>query len=159
MSEVQQRAAGFGCRIGTVGPVVISVFEGKPELGLLDLMDQVQTETVAQHGRFTAVTVVAMTRLEPPSVEFRTRGALLAAKHQEVMVASATVILSKGVAAVIARAFLAAYSLISQQRRPQQSFRDIAPAIAWLQNVEGQLPEVKQMTELTAAVERFTFPK
>lgn len=159
MSEVEHRAAGFGCRIGVIGPVLVSVFDTKAELPMLDLLDQAQTELIAKHGRIATIAIIAMERMEPPDPQFRTRGAALAKKHEAAMTGSAMVVLSKGLAAVVVRAFLAAYSLLFQQKQPNQTFREIAPAVKWLQGLDGQLPEVKAMTGLTVAVEAFTAKK
>jgi hypothetical protein len=155
MLQVEPRAEGFGCRIGTIGPVVVSVFDTKPELGLLELMGKVQGEHVARYKQITSITIISMPKLDPPGADFRSGSAELSKRFQDAMTCTALVVLSTGMAAVVVRAFLAAFSLLVTQRRPQQTFRQIAPAVKWVQEQPDQHPEVKAMVGLTEAIEAF----
>jgi hypothetical protein len=157
--DVEPLASGHGCRIGGIGPMLVMVFDSEPELALLDMLDKTQTEFVARHGKITGITAITMERLQAPSAEFRQRSADLSAKNNKNIACSAIVVQSKGLAAVIVRTFLAGYSLLVRSQNPQQSFKDVPAAVAWLQAHPAQLPAVKQLEGLAEAVERFVRQK
>ena len=157
--EVEPRTAGYGCRIGTLGPVLVTVFDSKPELQVLDLLETEQTAHVGRVGKVISVTIITMDKLDPPGADFRARAAKLAEKNREALVAGAIVILSKGVVAVVVRTFLAAYQLVVPFQRTSQTFRDLPAAVAWLQGLPNMLPEVKAMTGLLPALEAFAAKK
>jgi len=156
---VELQRTGYGARIGTLGPIVVSVFEGAPELPMLDDLQAVQEAQIAKHGRVSSMSIIAMPRLDPPAAAFRERAARLSEKFRPAIVGTAIVILSTGAAAVVARGFLAAYALLVRPDTAQKTFRELAPAVEWLQALPEQPAEVKESKTLTADVTAFTFPQ
>jgi hypothetical protein len=157
--DIEPIAAGHGCRVGAAGPLLVMVFDSEPHLEMLDVLDKAQAEHIARHTKMAGLTVIAMDRLESPGPEFRTRSKALSDKHFGAIENSAMVILTRGLAAVMVRTFLAGYQLLVHYDHPQKTFRELAPAIEWLQGLEGQLPAVKGFTGLAAAVEAFVAKK
>lgn len=158
MARVEQRAKGSAGRIGTLGPLVVGVYEGPGDVTMLDELERIQNEAVAHYGKISSLSIVATPKVESPPAAYRERSAALATKFQPHMHGTAIVILSTGAAAVIARTYLVAHALLVKQQSPQQTFRNLADAVMWLKTLPGQVPQLAQLAELTAAVEAFTFP-
>lgn len=158
MAPVSLQGSTSGGRIGVLGPLVIGVFDGSPDLGLLDHLERVHVESAARYGRFTSLSIVATPKVETPSAEYRKRSAELTARFQPQLIGTGIVILAIGAAAVVARTFLAASALLVRHTHPQGTFRQIAPAVSWLQELPGQVAELKGDAGLAAAVEAFTWP-
>lgn len=159
MTPVALRGSTSAGRIGVLGPLVVGVYDGPPQLELLDHLVRVHDESVARYGRFTSLSIVATPKVETPSAEYRARSNELTARFQPHIIGTGIVILSTGAAAVMARTFLAASALLVRQTHPQQTFRQIPQAVAWVQALPGQADEVKNHPALGAALEAFTWPK
>jgi hypothetical protein len=153
--EVTQLAAGHEIRIGGLGPVLITVFDGAAPLAALELLDATQAQFVAQHPRIVTMTIIASPKLTAPPAGMRERSAQLFAKYEPNMACSAVVIRTSGLAAVIARSFLAAYQLVIPQKVPQRTFRGLPEAIAWCQT---HSPDAAKQPRLAEAIERFVKP-
>src|SRR5579871_4024818 len=108
------------------------VFDSEPHLEMLDVLERAQDAHVVRHGYMVGLTVIALDQLATPGPEFRTRSQQLSAKHHSHIKSSAMVILTRGLAAVIVRTFLAGYQLIVHYDHPQQTFRELRPAVEWL---------------------------
>jgi hypothetical protein len=153
--EIELLKAGQGCRLGAAGPLLVMVFDGEPGPDLLDLIEAEQRKHLERNAKMVGITVIAMEKLEAPSAEFRARAARLREVTTGRIHSSAMVVLTRGLVSVIVRTFLAGYQLLVQREHPEGNFKDIPSAVAWLQNVQGQLPEVKQLQGLAEAVEAF----
>lgn len=153
--ELTPVTSGHGCRVASAGPLLVIVFDKSAGPELLDVLETVQQQHADQHARFSTLTVVNQERLDAPTAEFRTRAAAMRAKYSGKTASSAMVILSRGVAAVFVRTFLAGYQLLVRHEYPEGSFRDVRSAVQWLQGLPNQLTEVKQLQGLTEAVETF----
>jgi hypothetical protein len=137
--EVVERAAGTGYRIATAGHLVLMVFDTDPDLASLDALDVLQTELTRTLGRFVHIAVVQTEKLSPPPAEYRQKAAEIEKRHEDALIASAIVIRTKGVAAVVTRAFLAAFALLSRQKKPMRTFRELEPAVQWMQSMSADV--------------------
>jgi hypothetical protein len=157
--ELELLGASQGCRLGAAGPLLVMVFDSEPGPELLEWLEAEQKKHLGRNAKMVGLTVIAMEKLAAPSPEFRAR----AAKMREVTTgrinSSAMVVLTRGLVSVIVRTFLAGYQLLVKREHPEGNFKDVASAVAWLQGLEGQLPEVKQLEGLAGAVDRFVGKK
>ena len=152
MATVTPLAAGSGCKIGLLGNVFITVFESPGQMKQLELIDQTQEPIVKEKGRLVSLTIIAAPKLSAPSNEFRDASAKLQAKYQDSVICSAIVIQASGLSAVIARTFLAGYQLMVKQAAPTQTFREVKPAVEWLQTLS---PQSEGTSAVLQAVEKF----
>jgi hypothetical protein len=155
--NVTELAHSNDCRIGSLGPVLITVLYGEGTYAVLDLIDATQTAFVRDHPKLISMTVIASPKLSaklPP--DFRERSAALQRKFDNNLLATAVVIQSRGIVAVIARAFMAAYELVAQARAPRQTFRNIGDAVTWIGTLN---PEAKAIAGAAEAVELFVREK
>lgn len=156
MATVTTVAEGHGCRIGTLGNIIIAVFHGPGRLAQLKLLEETQAPFVAQQGKVVSMTIISSDKLDTPTPEFRAESARLQARFKPNLVCTAVVITTKGFAAVVARTFLAAYQLVVSYETPQQTFRDVASAVAWVQKT---VPQTKELLGADAAITAFAEQK
>lgn len=142
-------------KVGGVGPVLVSVFQSSATLAGLDLLEKVQDAFVRAQGTIFPVTVVVGDRLTAPAGGVREAAARLQTRFDPATVGAAVVLEQKGVAAVIARSFLAGLSLIQRGQKPTRTFRSVSEAIGWARSMPGQLPAVVAMADLAAAIDAF----
>lgn len=152
MGSVTLVAEAHGCRIGTFGDIFITVFDSPGNVEQLRLLERHQDPFVSARGKVVSVTIIAAERLESPTPEFRAASTKLQARYQDKLICSAIIITTKGLAAVVARSFLAAYQLLVQYKSPHQTFREIGPAVQWIQKVS---PTTVGLGEATRALEDF----
>ncbi len=155
MLDVTELASVKGCRIGTLGDLIVTVFHGLGTLEQLKLLEEQQAKFVAAKGKVISLTVIASERLEPPTPEFRDYSTKLHHRFEPHLHCSAVVITTKGFAAVIARSFLAAYQLVVRYQTPHHTFRDISAAVAWVQKTA---PHTVGLVGATEALEKFCAP-
>jgi hypothetical protein len=153
--DVTQLASGHQTRIGGIGNVLITVLDGMANLESLELIDTTQGQFVAQNPRIVVLNVIASPRLSSPPAGMRERSAKLFSKYEANLACSAIVVKTNGLAAVIARSFLAAYQLLIPQKVPQRTFRDLPEAVAWCQT---HSPDAAKQPRLAEALERFVKP-
>jgi hypothetical protein len=152
MNEVTEVASAPGCRIGTLGDIIITSFTAVPQVAALDLLEKTQDAFVAAKGKVVSLTVISAKRLESPDPAFRERSARLQARFASSVLCSAVVITSSGFAAVIARTFLAGWQLVVRHEKPHQTFRDVASCVAWIQRTA---PSTAKLEGAAHAIEKF----
>jgi hypothetical protein len=143
-----------GFRVGTVGPLIVTVFEHSATVERLTLLDRVQGEFLAAAPRMYAMNII-VGDLVAPAGEVREVSAKLQAKYNATTVASATVLAVKGLAAVIARGFLASLALVARGSTPTQVFKSVFEATHWLQHLPGAPPELAKAPNLAQEIEAF----
>jgi hypothetical protein len=143
-----------GFRVGAVGPLLITVFRETATLEGLTLLEDVQGRFVKEHPKMFALNVVFGAAVKAPSAEVRERAAALQARFDGSTAASATVLAVKGLAATIARGFLAALALMSSASKSTQVFKSAPDALDWLRGLPGFPPELSALSaaELEAFV-------
>jgi hypothetical protein len=144
-----------GFRIGTVGPLIIAVFDESATAERLAMLDKVQGEFLASAPRMYALNVITGASIKAPAPEVREIAARLQTKYNATTVASATVLTMKGLGAVIARGFLAGLVLVSRGNTPTQVFKTVTEAVEWLQRLPSAPPELSRVSTLAQEVEAF----
>jgi len=140
------------CRLGHVGSVFVSVWYSRLTLHALELLDKHHHALAAKYGKVTFISVV-MGAAENPPADVRERlkqasGDLLKQRRPHLVVVQ-----SKGHAAIIARTFLAALSLISPEK--MEVFKSLEDAVAVAQALPDQVPEVVTDASLAAQLKAF----
>lgn len=161
-----------GIRIGHRGPTVVSCFLGWPTSAALRAMAEAQATVSKQYGRVTVLSIIPAidvallkqqqgeaAQLQLPDEERNAsmkESASTGEKLESTTLASALVILPKGVLAVMIRSFIGAMSLVGRSRAPLQTFKELAPAITWLEAqpnagiTRGLLGDVEAWLELAS---------
>lgn len=124
-----------GFRVGSVGPLIISVFEETATVERLALLERLQKDFVAKTGRVYTLNVIIGHTIKSPEAAVREYSAKLQAQFNSVVAGSATVLAVKGLGAVIARGFLAALALIAGGTTPTQVFKSVEEACHWLRTL------------------------
>ena len=148
-------AEGPGLRIAALGSLLVMHFDGRGTLEALDVLDIVEAKHAAVFPKFSTLVVVSGLKLEAPVPGLRERSAALDAKYDAHVVGSAIVVHSKGMAAVIARSFIATWALFTKRQAPTKTFRDVREAVGWLASLEGQPPGLPFDSQLAGAVTAF----
>lgn len=150
-------------RLSACGPVLVSCFLNWPTAKSLAAMRDAQLALKQRHPRqFSLAIIPALNGLPPgaaaPSMQQSSDERDAAAKDaasigkelEDLTVASAMVILSRGLLAVMIRTFIAAMSLVSTSRIEMKVFRSLPEAEAWFRS----LPNAPAVPEgLSADVE------
>ena len=143
-------AQGPNVRIGALGNILVSVFDGPPDEKTLEVVDRGTSLHAASHAKYVSIVAIVAEKLAAPTPQFREGATKLHARFEDQLLASATVITSRGMAAVVARTFLAAYQLIVHYKAPQQTFRDLPTAVAWLEQQVSEVKGVRTVEQLEA---------
>ena len=137
-------------RIGHRGPVLVCCFLGWPSGAPLRAMADAQLALARQYGRVTILAIIPvmdpallkqqgdLAQMNLPDAERSAslkESAATGKTLESSTLASALVILPRGLLAVMIRSFVGAMSLVSTSQAPLQTFKELVPAIAWL---EGQ---------------------
>jgi hypothetical protein len=151
-------------RIAHRGPVVLSCFVGWPSAGSLKAAIDAQRRVIGTHGKVMTMTVIppfdtatARAAGVPLNLEDRERSAAVkasadaAAEVSASTVASAMVILPKGVIGVMVRSFMAMLALTSSSTVPLKTFRTVEEAVSWLESVPGTLGPFPDLAKDIAA--------
>lgn len=160
-----------GVRIGHRGPVLVSVFFDWPNAARLQAMQAAQLDLAKRFGKVSALSIIppidtAALKSDPAAVEQlnpdpknREANARESAKVGELLEAStlgaAMVIMPRGMMAVMIRSFMGAMSLLSRSRTPLQTFKELVPAVAWLEGLPGatSMPGLVQDVEAWLGLE------
>ena len=142
-----------GFRVGAVGPLLITVFHQTATLDRLTLLEELQARFVATHPKMYALNVVVGDSVQQPIVEVREKSAAMQKRFDGSTAAAVTVLLVKGLAAAIARGFMAALALVSSGSKTTQVYKTIPEALQWLSALPGVPAELKSLD--AAAVEAF----
>jgi hypothetical protein len=143
-----------GFRVGSVGPLIISVFHETATVERLILLDRLQTALAAEHPRLYALNVVVGASIKNPPSSVRDLSAQLQAKFEGRTAGAATVLAVRGLAAVIAHGFLAALALVASST-PTQVFKTLPDATRWLQGLPDAPADFSRLETLAADVEAF----
>ena len=146
---------GPGLRIGALGSLLVMHFDGRGALEALDVLDEVEVKHAAAFPRFSTMVVVTGVKLETPVAGVRERSAALDAKYDAHVVGSAIVVHSTGMAAVIARSFIATWALLTKRQAPTKTFREVSDAVTWLASLEGQPAGLPYDSQVVSAVTAF----
>jgi hypothetical protein len=144
-----------GFRVGSVGPLLVSVFVETATLDRLALLERLQTEFVEKAGNIFTLNVVIGRSLRSPGAEVRERAAFLQAKFKQTTLASATVVAVTGLGAVIARSFMAALALVAPDTNPSHVCKTIVEATRWLQSHPKAGVDLQTFPRLAHDIEAF----
>ena len=142
-----------GFRVGAVGPLLITVFHETATLERLTLLEELQGRFVATHPKMYALNVVVGQSVKQPEVAVREKAAAMQKRFDGSTAAAVTVLAVKGLAAAIARGFMAALALVSTGSKTTQVFKTVPEALAWLVALPGA-PELFKTVD-AASVEAF----
>ncbi len=145
--------------IGRVGPLIVQTYtEGGASLAALAHIEAVHGAHLRTYPRFASLAIVTGVKLTPPPEPVRTRAAELDTRFQAHLFASAVVLESQGLAAVVARSFLSAFSLLTPRPHDFKTFKEVDAAVAWVQQHPEQWPDLKSHPDLLAEVNRARLP-
>jgi hypothetical protein len=142
-----------GFRVGAVGPLLITVFHQTATLERLSLLEEVQTRFITTHPKMYALNVVVGDSVKQPTVEVRERAAAMQKRFDGSTATAVTVLAVKGLAAAIARGFMAALALVSSGSKTTEVFKTATEALAWLQTLPAIPPELRKLD--APAIEAF----
>lgn len=152
MTGIEPLASCPGLRVGRRGDLLVVVFDGQPTLDGLRVMEQASDRLTATGDKFVSVSVITAVKLEPLSEAVRAETMRLHRKFDAHALCSCTVITSRGVGSIVARTFLAGYQLVMRYHSPNQTFRDVAKAMAW---VAKTVPSCRGLDGAPEAIEQF----
>ncbi len=136
-------------RLGQRGAVLIAIFNDWPTGAALRALAEAQAQVARQFGKVALLSIIpnaqpqkggpAPTLQPPPDVKEAAmrESAATGERIGASTIASALVILPKGVLAVMIRSFVSATTLLSRSKTPLQTFKDVASAAAWLETFPG----------------------
>ena len=139
-------------RIGHVGPVVVSVWYAEATVDALQALNAQQRKLIAQYGRLSSVSV-AMTIPRAPGADVAEQLKETEKEFKGTSLGTVVVVLERGLAAIIARSFIAVASLITSS--PITVVKTLEEAVEKLRAMPGQPPEVLGQTRLVAELEAF----
>ena len=150
--EIVELEGTPGNRIGHLGPLLVVVANTNPELDGLEAVAVAQRKLIAEHGYFAMVLFSVKTpRASGPEVLDRIR------RNEEELKGksrgSVMVVLQRGLAASIARAFIAAMTLVTANLT--QVAKNVEDAAERVRAMSGLPPEVTGDPELVAKFEAF----
>lgn len=125
--------------------MLISVFDGWPSGPSLSALAAAQLELAKTHPRIFSLAIIpaapaagAVVQQEAGEREAAIKqSAEIARRLEEVTAASAMVILSRGVLAVMVRTFMAGLSLVSSSKTELKTFKTLEEAEAWFRTISG----------------------
>ncbi len=138
-------------RLGSVGSVLVSVWFSELTMAALDALERHHEALYARHGKITLVSIVISATAAPPA-ELRER-----MKAQSYMakkrLGNIIVVRARGLSAIIARSFLAAMSLVSDETIKVPA--TLEAAANEVRALAGQYPDVVNDATLGAELEAF----
>ncbi len=143
-----------GFRVGSVGPLLITVFDQTATVERLTLLDTLQGRFITRNPKMYALNVIIGVAVQQPEPAVREKAAALQQKYDAANVAAVTVLAVKGLGAVLARGFLAALALVSGGSKPTQVFKTLAEAVTWLRGLPNAPAALKalEVSEVEAFV-------
>lgn len=142
-----------GFRVGAAGPLLITVFHDTATLERLLLLEELQTRFLVSFPKMYALNLVVGKSVKQPEADVREKAAELQKRFDGSTAAAATVLSVKGLAAAIARGFMAALALVSGGSKATQVFKTVPEALAWLSALPGA-PETFKTFD-AASIEAF----
>ena len=134
-----------GFRVGSVGPLLITVFDQTATVERLTLLDTLQGRFITRNPKMYALNVIIGVAVQQPEPAVREKAAALQQKYDAANVAAVTVLAVKGLGAVLARGFLAALALVSGGSKPTQVFKTLAEAVTWLRGLPNAPAALKAL--------------
>ena len=143
-----------GFRVGSVRPLLITVFDQTATVERLTLLDTLQGRFITRNPKMYALNVIIGVAVQQPEPAVREKAAALQQKYDAANVAAVTVLAVKGLGAVLARGFLAALALVSGGSKPTQVFKTLAEAVTWLRGLPNAPAALKalEVSEVEAFV-------
>lgn len=132
-------------RCGHRGALFVSVFHGWPNGHSLKVHADAQATVSAKFGKLLVLTIIPpisqasanLTQSDTERTAALSESARTGEKLQEQTIASAMVILPRGVLAVMIRSFMGAMSLLTRSTTPLKTFKELKEAIDWLESMPG----------------------
>lgn len=143
-------------RLGHLGPVLVSCFEGWPSTSTFSALQRAHLELARTHPRVYSLAIVpetpvgAAVGLEQGAREreqMLSNSAAVAARLEAVTAASAMVLLPAGMLGVVLRSFMAALLLTSRSQTKVKTFRALPEAEQWFRAQEGGPPVPEGLAE------------
>jgi hypothetical protein len=122
-------------RLGHAGSVFVTVWFSELSHAALDALTKYQREIFSKHGRVTMVSVV-VNATTAPGPELRERLKTEMSELADMRMGNITVVLARGMSAIIARSFLAMLSLISKEH--MKVFKTLEEAAEEVKKIPGQ---------------------
>lgn len=140
------------CRVGHSGSVFVTAWYSELTMPALDMMERHQTALATKYGRVTLISVVmGATKNPPPELRERLKKTSNFLSGQRL--GNFVVVLTRGLAAIIARTFLAALSLMSSEN--MRVVRTLEDAADEARKLPGQHDDVINNAQLGADLVTF----
>jgi hypothetical protein len=142
MAIVSISSANPGVVLGHRGPLLVSCFTGWPSGAALKEVAQAQRQLATQFGKVISLTIIPPVDLKvTPQLNLEREdrdasleaGAAIGEQVSAITIASAMVILPRGVVAVMVNSFMAAMTLLMRSQTPFKTFRNLPDAVVWLE--------------------------
>jgi hypothetical protein len=134
-------------RVGHSGPLLLTSMQESTTLGFLDALDRVQAKLIETYPKLSSINVMSHTNLKVDE-QTRARGVALTDKFEKHGLATAIVVLSRGLSGVGVRTALSMYFMASRGGVPTKVFPSVAEGLSWLQTFPGQEQVVKMLSPL-----------
>ena len=122
-------------RLGNVGSVFVTVWFSELSHAALDALTNHQKLIFEKHGKVTMVSVV-VNATQAPGADLRERIKVQMEELADMRMGNITVVLARGMSAIIARSFLAMLSLISKEH--MKVFKTLEEAAEEVKKIPGQ---------------------
>ncbi len=129
-------------RFGVLGALLVAQYRGPPTLEDLKRSAVIEDELLERYEKVSMLTVVSNTGALRLPQEVRDYSVQLSARFAPRLRGSAVVVVSKGLGAAMARAFLSAFMLLSRADLPLRNCATLDDAVDWLRGLPEQDPEV-----------------
>jgi hypothetical protein len=126
-----------GFRVGAAGPLLIAVFHDNATLERLKLLEELQERFLTTFPKMYALNLVVGRSLKQPEPAVREKAAAMQQRFDGSTSAAATVLAVKGLAAAIARGFMATLALVAGGSKTTHVFKTVPEALAWLSELPG----------------------
>lgn len=133
-------------RVAVSNSFIVTTGRGELTAEAIGELEQVESQVAQTHGRFTTLVVFSSFMVGPPSAAAREAASRLAKKLEKNTCAVAFVVSQRGLGAVVVRTFLSAYFMVTHTEFPQQVFKSVGEAAAWLALQPGVDPVVAEPT-------------
>jgi hypothetical protein len=136
-------------RIGRAGPLVLTFFREATTVAVLDELDRVQQQVIAEHGKIYSMSIIgqvsSMMRIDE---SVRKRAIALGDSVEAPARGTVIVLLSKGLASVAVRTFLTGFFLVSKSAAtaPTKTVSNAAEGLAFLQALPGVDLSIKTLS-------------
>ncbi len=132
-------------RLARNGSLLVAFFNGATTVADLDALGKHQQALAKELGHLSMISLVPSGGAAKVSDEVKAKSVEIVRAVGPQMVASATVLLGKGLGATVIRAFMTGFNLLSKSPAPQKTFADAAEALAWLKAAPKQTKDVQAL--------------